>query len=78
MGGKSLSEIETFAARLDRLETSFAHQDRIIEDLNLTITAQWQAIEALKRQIRRLSEQLAEAQSGAGSEPSREPPPPHY
>jgi len=73
-----LSEIENFAARLDRLEASSAHQDRIIEDLNLTITAQWQAIEALKRQIGRLSEQLAEAQSGAGSEPSREPPPPHY
>ena len=32
-----------------------AHQDRAIEDLNSTITAQWKEIENLNRQIERVA-----------------------
>ena len=73
-----MNELEALAARLESLETSVAHQDQTIEDLNRTITEQWKAIEGLKRQMARLSDELAEAQSGAGLNASREPPPPHY
>ena len=73
-----MSGLEALAARLESLETSVAHQDQIIDDLNLTITEQWKAIEGLKRQISRLSDELVEAQSGAGLNAPREPPPPHY
>ena len=58
------------------LETRLAFQDETIETLNQTITAQWQQIDALTRQIANLSERLQEAEThspGAADEP-----PPHY
>ena len=45
------SAVEALEARLDTLETRVAHQDRMIEDLNSTITDQWKLIEALTRQV---------------------------
>jgi SlyX protein len=68
--GKSLSD------RIDVLETRLTFQDETIETLNKTITAQWQQIDALTRQLAELSERLREAESnapGAANEP-----PPHY
>ena len=63
-------------ARLEALEMRLTYQDDAIETLNGTITAQWSEIDALKRQIAALREQLAEAEAG-GSAPRNEPPP-HY
>ncbi|MEJ2626401.1 MAG: SlyX family protein, partial [Pseudolabrys sp.] len=54
-----------------------AHQDRAIEDLSEALAVQWKEIAALKRQVARLSEQLAEAAAGSGGGEA-EPPPPHY
>ena len=47
----------------------------MIEDLNAAITAQWRVIDALKREVARLGEQVEEARGGEGG-PER--PPPHY
>jgi SlyX protein len=44
--------------------------------LNLTITSQWQQIDALTRQVAALRESLREAESNATG-PANEPPP-HY
>jgi SlyX protein len=52
------------------------YQDDTIETLNQTITAQWGEIDALKRQIARLSERVADAETTTGG-PSNERPP-HY
>ena len=72
-----MTEAETLTARIDALEMRLSHQDRIIEDLNAMVMAQWQEIEKLSRQIVRLSDQVQEAgDSAAGEGP--EPPPPHY
>jgi SlyX protein len=68
--------IDTLIARIDALEARVAHQDRTIEDLNETITAQWKEIEGLTRQIVRLGDQLQEVRDRAPDGP--EPPPPHY
>jgi SlyX protein len=70
MNEKELSE------RIDALETRLTFQDDTIETLNQTITAQWQAIDALTRQVGLLNERLREAEAG-GYRPSNEPPP-HY
>jgi len=62
--------------RIDVLETRLTFQDVTIETLNKTITAQWQKIDALTRQVAALSERLQEAEAhvpGATDEP-----PPHY
>jgi len=70
MNEKELSD------RIDALEARLMFQDDTIETLNLTITAQWQTIHALTRQVSQISERLREAEAG-GYRPSNEPPP-HY
>ena len=73
-----MNETETLNARMDTLETRVAHQDRTLDDLNATITAQWKEIENLTRQIARLGDQLQEVRDSAAQAEGPEPPPPHY
>ncbi len=62
--------------RIETLEARLMFQDATIETLNETVTAQWREIDALKRQIKNLSERLQEAEAGL-PRPANEPPP-HY
>jgi SlyX protein len=71
-----MSEAKSLGDRIDVLETRLTFQDETIETLNKTITAQWQQIDALTRQVAALSERLQEAESNAPA-PANEPPP-HY
>ncbi|MDB5598995.1 MAG: SlyX family protein [Xanthobacteraceae bacterium] len=71
-----MTDTASLSARIDALEMRAAHQDRVIEDLNQTITAQWQQIDRLTREIVRLSDRVREAEAAAPS--GAEPPPPHY
>ncbi len=68
----------TDTSRIDALEIRLAHQERMIEDLNQIITAQWKDIDRLKRAIERLGDRLASAETAIGSNPADEPPPPHW
>lgn len=72
-----MTEPDSLTARLDALEMRAAHQDRVIDDLNQTITAQWQQIDRLTREMVRLGDRLREAEAAATSA-GAEPPPPHY
>ena len=67
---------KTLSDRIDALEIRLAFQDETIETLNKTITAQWQQIDTLTRQLAGLSERLQEAENNAAG-PTDEPPP-HY
>ena len=58
------------------LEMRLTYQDDAMETLNGAITAQWNEIDALRRQIATLREQLAEDEDRAGG--PRNEPPPHY
>lgn len=71
-----MNDVKTLSERIDVLETRLTFQDDAIETLNKTITAQWQQIDALTRQLADLSERLQEAESNAPG-PTNEPPP-HY
>ena len=71
-----MSDGKDLGARIDALEARLMHQDDTIEVLNQTITAQWREIDALKRQIARLGEQLEQTQ--ASTETAGDEPPPHY
>lgn len=62
--------------RLNRLEMRFAEQERVIEDLDAAVTAQWTAIERLRREVDRLLDRLADAERRLPTEPDA--PPPHY
>ncbi|MEY2756833.1 MAG: hypothetical protein RIR33_611 [Pseudomonadota bacterium] len=65
-------------ARIDALEIRIAHQDRVIEDLNQTITQQWKDIDGLKREVARFAERMANAEHALGADLGEEPPPPHW
>jgi SlyX protein len=73
-----MTDTELLGARIDTLEMRVAYQDQTIEDLNATIAAQWTQIDALAREVRRLSDRLQQAEDRAGAATSPEPPPPHY
>lgn len=65
-------------SRLEALEIRVAHQERMIDDLNQTITAQWKDIDRLKREVERLTDRVANAELAIGPDPGDEPPPPHW
>jgi len=71
-----MSEVKTLSERIDALESRVMFQDETIETLNQTITAQWQQIDALTRQLASFSDRLREAEANA-PRPANEPPP-HY
>ncbi|MGD0847608.1 SlyX family protein [Bradyrhizobium sp.] len=71
-----MSDVKTLSERIDVLETRLTFQDETIETLNKAITAQWQKIDALTRQLANLNERLQEAETHAPG-PANEPPP-HY
>jgi SlyX protein len=71
-----MSDPKTLSERIDALETRLTFQDETIETLNRTITAQWQQIDALTRQLASLSERLREAEAHAPG--ATDEPPPHY
>jgi SlyX protein len=71
-----MSDLKTLGDRIDVLETRLTFQDETIETLNKTITAQWQQIDALTRQVAALNERLQQAESNAPG--AADEPPPHY
>jgi SlyX protein len=71
-----MNDLKALGERVDLLETRLTFQDATIETLNQTITAQWQQIDALTRQVAALNERLQEAEAQAPA-PTNERPP-HY
>jgi SlyX protein len=72
----AMSDPKSLSERIDVLETKLMFQDETIETLNKTITAQWQQIDALTRQVAALNERLQEAEANAPAATNE--PPPHY
>ncbi len=62
--------------RIDALEERAMHQERTIEELNETITRQWEELERLGRLLSRLEAQQQDLSAALPEGP--EPPPPHY
>jgi SlyX protein len=71
-----MTEEKALSDRIDALESRVMFQDETIDTLNQTITAQWQQIDALSRQLASLNDRLKEAEANA-PRPANEPPP-HY
>ncbi|VAW22210.1 hypothetical protein MNBD_ALPHA11-475 [hydrothermal vent metagenome] len=72
-----MSEIGELSKKITFLESRIAFQDQTIEDLNKTITDQWDEFNKLRREISRLNGQVQEMQSskdGLGQDEL----PPHY
>jgi len=69
---------EAMMSRIEKLEERSAFQEHALEELSETITDQWKLIEALKRDIKRLTDELKEVEDNMAQGERREPPPPHY
>ena len=72
-----MNEAET-ASRIVALEVRVAHQDRVIEDLNALVTEQWKQIDALAKQVERMTDRLQRVEENSPSSDAPDPPPPHY
>ncbi|MEO1136601.1 MAG: SlyX family protein [Pseudomonadota bacterium] len=64
--------------RIDQLEERSAFQEQSIEELSAALTDQWKLIDALKRDVERLSEEVKSVEDNVLQGDQREPPPPHY
>jgi SlyX protein len=73
-----MPSLDEMKSRIDGLEMRIAYQDQIIEDLNSAVTGQWKVIEDLTRRYKVLADRIDDAENSAGSDPAKEPPPPHY
>lgn len=65
-------------SRIEALETRIAHQERTIDDLNASVTQQWETIDRLAKQVERMTARLAQVEGHAPRTEGPEPPPPHY
>ena len=72
----AMNDPKTLGERIDVLEVRLTFQDETIETLNRAITAQWQQIDALTRQVSELRDRLREAESHAPGPINERPP--HY
>lgn len=71
-----MTDSSGLSERIDALEMRLSYQDVTIETLNQTITAQWNEIDRLTRQVAELKDRVREAESNAPG-PANERPP-HY
>lgn len=74
---QSVSE-QKLIERVEKLEERTAYQDKTIEELSDAVTDQWKLIESLKRDTKRLGDELKEVEENLTRGEGREPPPPHY
>jgi SlyX protein len=72
-----MSDPDAVNARIEALEVRVAYQDKVIEDLNQTVIAQWKQIDALKRQLNEVLDRVQEVEDSSAPR-GPEPPPPHY
>jgi SlyX protein len=61
-------------ARIEALESLYAHQERVVQELSDLVASQWARIDALTREVLRLRE---ETQS-LSQRTAIDRPPPHY
>lgn len=73
-----MTELDQALARIDRLETAIADQDRTIEDLNRVVLEQWKRIDELARRALQLSDQMREIENRSDLARPADPPPPHW
>ena len=78
--GKTLRIMNDTAinSRLEKLEERSAFQEHALDELSNALTDQWKLIEALRRDVQRLRDEIKSVEDNALQGGGREPPPPHY
>ena len=76
-----MTDDTTLLTRIEQLESQLAFQEDTIESLNQLVTQQNKELTDIHERIRWLGRKLNQLQNndnGPDSDPSQEPPPPHY
>ena len=73
-----MSENGDLIKRIDVLETSIAHQDSIIDELNDVSIKQWVEIQKLNDRFDHLRNKFSELDREIDPPPDEDAPPPHY
>ena len=73
-----MAEDEQADQRLTDLESRIEIQNNIIDELSDTLKEQWDKIDELTRQVRKLNDRLATAEGELQSVLPPDRPPPHY
>lgn len=73
-----MTDISALQDRVERLETTLAHHEHTIGDLDRVVVDQWKVIDDLSRRVRALTEQILEFEQRGGQSRPSDPPPPHY
>lgn len=76
-----MTDDTTLLTRIEQLESQLAFQEDTIESLNQLVTQQNKELTDIHDRIRWLGRKLNQLQNndnGPDSDPSQEPPPPHY
>lgn len=63
------------SSRLDALEATVAHQEKMLGELNEVVTSLWRKLDMLQRLVLQLREEI---QNVTPQRDAPEPPPPHY
>ena len=69
-----MSADENLAMRLEKLESLYAHQERVVTELSDALAEQWKRIDMLTRELLRLRDEVQTANDRAAPDK----PPPHY
>lgn len=67
--------------KINHIEETLAHQEQMINTLNKMVTRQWDEIDLLKKSVKRLQEEAADAsesESLSTAEQAARDKPPHY
>ena len=64
--------------RLQDIETTLAHQDKVISDLSDVINDQWKVIESLKRKLNETNNKIDELETNSGANDQANVKPPHW
>lgn len=73
-----MSESDIPGGRIEALEVRIAHQERVIEDLNASVTEQWKRLDGLAKQVERMTDRLQRVEDTTPGAEGPDPPPPHY
>ena len=65
---------DTTSNRIDTLEAVIAEQQRTIDDLNEMITKQWDELNAMKREVSKLVDQVMDIEQNGVAPTDQKPP----
>ena len=72
-----MSDIKELKKQIADMQSTYTHQQEVIDSLNDTVIKQWEAIDTLAKIVNQCVDQISSVSNSLDGE-SADPPPPHY